>query len=270
MMMANDFVPSTFLSHSIIVIVLTYFILYHRRMCICISLHERNFKLFYSLFLCFVIWFRCSRNKQEKKRMCVIFPTSLKYMKIEGWFVIASWACGWLYLQNFGYYPVFRFWFYFGFVNCWTIEEEKKTRTKFVDWILSKIDAISKRIENWKGEQSWVSKLNTDKIERTLEWNVRKRVNNFVKVIITCAMKQINRLFPLPWVQHPNSNISLQHFGFYSNFISRSILTDNIFCRCFTFRVDLCTTETVIGQKVFRVDLYQMQHTYTSGYVAIE
>lgn len=146
----------------------------------------------------------------------------------------------------------------------------KKPRTKFVDWILSKIDAISKRIENWKGEQSWVSKLNTDKIKRTLEWNVRKRVNNFVKVIITCAMKQINRLFPLPWVQHPNSNISLQHFGFYSNFISRSILTDNIFCRCFTFRVDLCTTETVIGQKVFRVDLYQMQHTYTSGYVAIE
>lgn len=106
-----------------------------------------------------------------------------------------------------------------------------------MDWILSKIDAISKRIENWKGEQSWVSKLNTDKIKRTLEWNVRKRVNNFVKVIITCAMKQINRLFPLPWVQHPNSNISLQHFGFYSNFISRSILTDNIFCRCFTFRV---------------------------------
>lgn len=126
MMMANDFVPSTFLSHSIIVIVLTYFTLYHRRMCICISLHEQNFKLFYSLFLCFVIWFRCSRNKQEKKRMCVIFPTSLKYMKIEGWFVIASWACGWLYLQNFGYYPVFRFWFYFGFVNCWTIEDDEK------------------------------------------------------------------------------------------------------------------------------------------------
>lgn len=125
-----------------------------------------------------------------------------------------------------------------------------------------KIDAISKRIENWKGEQSWVSKLNTDKIKRTLEWNVSKRVNNFVKVIITCAMKEINRLlFPLLWAQ--NSNISLQHFGFYSNFISRSIRTNNIFCRCFTFRVDLCTTETVIGQKVFRVDLYQIQHTYT-------
>lgn len=40
---------------------------------ICISLHEQNFKLFYSLFLCFVILFRCSRNKQEKKRMCVFF-----------------------------------------------------------------------------------------------------------------------------------------------------------------------------------------------------
>lgn len=70
MMMANDFVPSTFLSHSIIVIVLTYFTLYHRRMCICISLHEQNFKLFYSLFLCFVIRFRCSRNKQEKTHVC--------------------------------------------------------------------------------------------------------------------------------------------------------------------------------------------------------
>lgn len=73
MMMANDFVPSTFLSHSIIVIVLTYFTLYHRRMCICISLHEQNFKLFYSLFLCFVIWFRCSRNKQEKKTHVCFF-----------------------------------------------------------------------------------------------------------------------------------------------------------------------------------------------------
>lgn len=153
MMMANDFVPSTFLSHSIIVIVLTYFTLYHCRMCICISLHEQNFKLFYSLFLCFVIWFRCSRNKQEKKRMCVIFPTSLKYMKIEGWFVIASWACGWLYLQNFGYYPVFRFWFYFGFVNCWTIEGEKKRELN--SWIefyqksmlsqnVSKIEKVNK------------------------------------------------------------------------------------------------------------------------------
>lgn len=73
MMMANDFVPSTFLSHSIIVIVLTYFTLYHRRMCIyvfhCMNKILNYFILSFSVLLfCFGVL-----ETNRKKNACVFF-----------------------------------------------------------------------------------------------------------------------------------------------------------------------------------------------------